>query len=139
MTPMSDPWYADGLRFTCTRCGACCTGAPGFVWVNAEEIQAIADRLGISETEFIESHTVTGPRGRSLREKSNGDCIFWDRQAGCTIYAVRPRQCRTWPFWESNVKSPAAWARTMTVCPGAGTGELIPAEEITRRLSVIRL
>ena len=28
---MSDPWYNDGLRFTCTRCGHCCTGEPGFV------------------------------------------------------------------------------------------------------------
>ena len=22
------PWYRDGLAFTCTQCGACCTGAP---------------------------------------------------------------------------------------------------------------
>ncbi|MCX7700095.1 MAG: YkgJ family cysteine cluster protein [Gemmataceae bacterium] len=136
---MSEPWYADGLRFTCTRCGACCTGAPGFVWVNAEEVQSIAAWLGMSDEEFVAMHTTTGPRGLSLREKPNGDCVFWDREAGCTIYEVRPRQCRTWPFWESNVKTPAAWARTKVVCPGAGTGELIPAEEITRRLSVIRL
>ena len=24
--PMTEPWYQDGLRFTCTRCGNCCTG-----------------------------------------------------------------------------------------------------------------
>ena len=30
----AEPWYRDGLRFACTRCGACCTGAPGYVWVD---------------------------------------------------------------------------------------------------------
>ena len=77
--------------------------------------------------------------GLSLREKANGDCVFYDRQKGCTIYPVRPRQCRTWPFWESNVVTPEAWRRTCEVCPGSGQGDLIPAEEITRRLRVIRL
>ena len=27
---MSEPWYQDGLQFRCTRCGNCCTGAPGY-------------------------------------------------------------------------------------------------------------
>ena len=37
----------------------------------------------------------------TLRERANGECVFWDRQAGCTVYPARPAQCRTWPFWES--------------------------------------
>ena len=36
----SAPWYRDGLRFTCTRCGNCCTGAPGYVWVDADAMKA---------------------------------------------------------------------------------------------------
>ncbi len=36
------PWYQDGLAFTCTQCGKCCTGDPGFVWVTDEEIAALA-------------------------------------------------------------------------------------------------
>src|SRR5688500_1701558 len=32
------PWFADGLSFTCTACGNCCTGGPGFVWITKEEI-----------------------------------------------------------------------------------------------------
>ena len=40
---MSEPWYQDGLRFRCTRCGHCCTGTPGNVWINEEEIAAIAE------------------------------------------------------------------------------------------------
>jgi Fe-S-cluster containining protein len=138
-TTDEQPWYRDGLRFRCTRCGNCCTGEPGFVWVTEEELRAIADFLGEPLEEVIGLYTKIGSRGRSLREKGNGDCVFWDKEAGCTIYAVRPPQCRTWPFWASLVETPEDWERTCTVCPGSGHGELIPAEEITKRLNVIRL
>jgi Fe-S-cluster containining protein len=136
---MSRPWYQDGLRFRCTRCGRCCTGAPGCVWVDEEELAAIAQYRHESTQQVIGLYTRATHRGRSLREKANGDCIFYERNEGCTIYPVRPRQCRTWPFWESNVHSPEAWQRTCQECPGSGQGELISAEEITRRLRVIRL
>jgi Fe-S-cluster containining protein len=133
---MSEPWYQDGLRFRCTRCGHCCTGEPGNVWVNTEEIEALAEFRGETARGL---YTRSVSRGRSLREKANGDCVFYDRREGCTIYAARPRQCRTWPFWESNVRTAAAWQQTCKVCPGSGQGDLIPPEEITRRLNVIRL
>lgn len=133
------PWYHAGLRFTCTRCGDCCTGEPGFVWVDDAETTALAHFLDIPETEFIARLTRRGPRGRTLREKPSGDCILFEAGKGCTVYPVRPRQCRTWPFWESNVETPRAWERTTKVCPGAGQGELIPADEITRRMKVITL
>jgi Fe-S-cluster containining protein len=136
---MSEPWYKDGLRFTCTRCGHCCTGEPGYVWVNEEEIRALAEYRGEPVAEVHGLYTRAAGKRRTLREKENGDCVFYDRDAGCTVYPVRPRQCRTWPFWESNVITPKAWQRTCGVCPGSGQGELIPAEEITRRLKVIRL
>lgn len=134
-----EPWYHGGLRFTCTQCGDCCTGAPGFVWVSDEELQAIADYLHEPLEQVAQMKSYVGFRGRSLRERANGDCVFYDKTAGCTIYPVRPGQCRTWPFWHSNLKTPSAWQRTCDKCPGAGQGELISAEEITRRLNVIKL
>lgn len=136
---MFEPWYHDGLRFHCTQCGHCCTGPPGQVWINDEEIAAIALHRGETVDQTVALHTRLIGRQRSLREKANGDCIFYDKAQGCTIYPVRPRQCRTWPFWESNVRTQKDWERTCKVCPGSGQGELIPAEEITRRLKVIRL
>jgi Fe-S-cluster containining protein len=136
---VSQSWYQDGLRFRCTRCGHCCTGAPGFVWVNDEEVAAIARYLGESVRHTLGLYTKPYDGDRSLREKANGDCVFYDRARGCTIYPVRPRQCRTWPFWESNVESPEAWEQTCKVCPGSGQGELIPPEEIIRRVNVVRL
>src|SRR6185295_2455952 len=132
-------WYRDGLRFECTRCGNCCTGEPGYVWLNNKEIATIARLVELPKADFLAAYTKMAPRGVTLREKPNGDCVFFDRQRGCTIYENRPRQCRTWPFWESNVKTPAAWQRTRSVCPGSGAGELISAEEITQRLKVIKL
>jgi Fe-S-cluster containining protein len=136
---MPEPWYADGLAFRCTRCGNCCTGQPGTVWVDDEELRALAEYRNeeVQELEGLYTRMVLGRR--SLRERSNGDCVFWDREAGCTVYPVRPRQCQTWPFWASNLASPETWAETRQVCPGAGQGELIPAEEITRRMNVIRI
>ena len=136
---MSDPWYKNGLRFTCTRCGHCCTGEPGYVWVSDADLAALAEYLGETVEAVRGLYTRWTARGRTLREKANGDCVFYDKKAGCTVYPARPPQCRTWPFWESNVASPEAWRETCEVCPGSGRGELIPAEEITRRLKVIRL
>jgi Fe-S-cluster containining protein len=136
---MFKSWYQDGLRFRCTRCGNCCTGTPGYVWVNEEEIAAIAEHRRESAEEITGLYTRATRDGRSLKEKVNGDCVFYDRQQGCTIYAVRPRQCRTWPFWGSNLRTPEAWKETCAVCPGSGQGDLIPAAEITRRLEVIRI
>ena len=45
-------WYADGLRFRCTQCGDCCTGAEGYVWVNQAEIDAMAARVGMTAEAF---------------------------------------------------------------------------------------
>ena len=138
-TPTPEPWYKDGLAFECTRCGKCCTGEPGFVWVTDDELAAIAAFLG-EPVEQVRALFTRKSRGRrTLREKEGGDCVFYDRAKGCTIYPVRPPQCRTWPFWESNVESPEAWERTKAVCPGSGHGELIPVEEITLRVKVIKL
>lgn len=137
---MSEPWYKDGLQFRCTQCGKCCAGPePGFVWVSDDEVEAIAEFLGEPVAEVTQLYTRLSGRERTLREKANHDCVFYDRERGCTIYRVRPRQCRTWPFWESNVNTPEDWQHTCEICPGSGKGDLISVEEITWRLQVIRL
>jgi Fe-S-cluster containining protein len=79
------PWYADGLAFECTRCGKCCTGEPGFVWVTDEELATIAKFLGQPLQEVRELYSRRARGQRTLREKNNGDCVFYDRQKGCTI------------------------------------------------------
>jgi uncharacterized protein len=136
---MSEPWYKDGLKFTCTQCGNCCTGPPGFVWVNDAEVAAIAEHRGEPVEEVLAVFTRLVSGDRTLRERDNGDCVFLGADRRCTVYPVRPRKCRTWTFWESNLKTPEDWQDTCAVCPGSGHGELIPLGEITRRKNVIRI
>ncbi|HEY6000501.1 MAG TPA: YkgJ family cysteine cluster protein [bacterium] len=124
------PWYADGLRFACRRCGACCTGGPGYVWLRAGEAAALAARLGLDEPAFIERHTRREFGLLSLREEEDGRCVLFVPGAGCLAYEARPRQCRTWPFWPRIVASRGAWEKEAAGCPGMGSGELFGAERI---------
>lgn len=122
------PWYADGLRFACTQCGACCSGAPGHVWVDGDEIEAIAAFLGLTPEQFNRRHVRRVGRGRSLLELPGGDCEFLERlpdgKTRCRIHPVRPTQCRTWPFWRSNLTTLQAWRLTGRGCPGIDRGPL---------------
>jgi Fe-S-cluster containining protein len=147
MVKRSEPseWYADGLRFTCTQCGNCCSGPSGYVWFDQDELVAMAGYLKLSVAQFIEqyAHEVNGYY--SLEEVCiNGeyDCVFLKRDADgkglCSIYPVRPAQCRTWPFWPDNLKHPRDWQKAGRRCPGIargneGHGELFPIEEIRIR------
>ena len=71
-----EPWYKDGLKFTCSGCGDCCTGAPGYVWVNKQETQAIADFLKMDFEEFREMYARKIGIRYSLKEFPNGDCCL---------------------------------------------------------------
>ena len=127
----AEKWYRDGLRFDCTQCGKCCGGAPGYCWVSEDEIHALAERLGMEVEVFRRRYTRTiKKRGVSLQEKANYDCIFFDEKVGCTVYEHRPKQCRTWPFWESNVRDRDSWTLESQSCPGMDKGALHPLEEI---------
>jgi len=134
------PWYAPGLSFACTQCGNCCSGSPGFVWVTDEEVGAIAELLDKPVGEIRLMHTRPARGGTSLTEFANGDCTFFDPQSRrCRVYQARPQQCRTWPFWESNLSSPDAWEQTRSVCPGAGQGDFVPLERIQSLAAEVRL
>ena len=135
-----EPWYADGLRFTCTQCGDCCTGAPGYVWVNQQEIDAMAAKFELSPTEFERRFVKSVGVRRTLAERKNYDCVLLDPETRkCRAYEARPRQCRTWPFWDSNLKSPAAWQQTCEVCPGSGQGQLYQLETIQQQAAVFHV
>ena len=123
------PWYAGGLRFSCQRCGRCCTGDPGYVWVDRKAIHEIAQFLKMAPDD-LESRFCRRVFWRiSLLERPNGDCIFFT-PAGCRIYPVRPAQCKSFPFWEQSLKSRADWEDLRTRCAGVGKGRLYTREEI---------
>jgi len=125
-----DPWYREGLRFECARCGRCCRGA-GNVWISDEEIQALAAHLEMEEPVFRRRLTRHVSGGVVLREQRSRDCVFWDGPKGCRVYAHRPRQCRTYPFWAANLQSLESFRNEAASCPGIGSGPLRTAEEIS--------
>ena len=128
---MAKAWYAKGLCFECTRCGNCCTGEPGIVRVNDEEVSALARRKQMDEASFRKIYTRRLVGGvLSLSETPGGACIFYDSDGGCGVYEDRPRQCRTWPFWTEVLESPARWAQQAKDCPGMNRGPLRSAEDI---------
>jgi Fe-S-cluster containining protein len=97
----------------------------------------MASQLAIDDLDLFERRFVrkVGLR-RSLVEYADGDCIFLEPETKrCLVYAARPRQCRTWPFWTTTVESPQSWARTARSCPGCNQGRLYQLCEIQNILT----
>lgn len=117
-------WYAEGLAFECVRCGRCCAGPQeGYVWITGAEIEKLAEFLHLSVEEIHQRYLRRVGRRVSLVESPESkDCIFlrWDPEGNskCAIYAVRPTQCWTWPFWPTNLFSQETWNLAALRCPG---------------------
>ena len=138
--PVATPFYAMGLRFSCTRCYECCRVDPGFVFLRKKDTELLVSALKMEYTEFIKRYcrwvpNLDGGGQRSLeqlslQEKANYDCIFWKN--GCSVYEARPLQCKTFPFWPSMLESGRSWAASCAAmgCPGVGKGTLHSMEEI---------
>ena len=124
--------FDQGIRFACQECGACCTGEPGTVYVAPEELQPLAEHLGLSETTLIRDCLYPFRDSYSIKEDPGGDCIFYDQ--GCTIYPARPGQCRSYPFWFRNLRSEYAWKQVCRECPGIGQGPFHSREKIMQML-----
>jgi Fe-S-cluster containining protein len=76
----------------CESCpGYCCRGQSGNIWVNYEDILSMCRFLQTTPIDFIKERV----------GEHDLECVFFDSlQKCCSIYTVRPRQCRTFPFWE---------------------------------------
>lgn len=133
--PPQGPWYSQGLHFTCTGCGVCCSGK-GRVWLNERDLYTLAETLKLPPHELV-ARSVERVEGRwALKENpQTGDCTFL-REQRCTVYEGRPRQCRTFPWWPSTLKSPERWAEVARVCEGvdAQGAPLVPLVQIEESL-----
>jgi hypothetical protein len=130
---MHNPYYAEGLRFSCQQCSACCRHEPGFVFLSFTDLKRIVTFLESSFSRVLQDYCRIVDVGLtervSLVEKANYDCVFW-ADGGCTIYGARPLQCRSFPFWHEFVHEKARWEKLARSCPGIGQGPVHPAEEI---------
>ncbi len=119
-------WYRDGIRFECGQCGNCCTGQSGRVWFGSDELVAMASHLGLLPFEFTERYTrrIEGRPSLTEVERAPGrfDCVFLrfeGKKATCAIHAVKPRQCRTFPFWPEHLLSATRFESAIRHCEGA--------------------
>lgn len=99
------------------------------------EVGFLAEHLGESvETVKQKYLRRYGLRWSIKEDKKTKDCIFLTSGKtgcrGCAVYPVRPNQCRTWPFWDSNLSGPDAWNAAAVRCPGINRGRLYSFEEI---------
>jgi len=133
------PWYKKGLQFSCTECGQCCTGSPGYTWVTEDEIANMTDHLGMSMNSFASQYLRKIGDRWSLRERidvaGDYDCVFL-KDKKCQIYSVRPLQCRTFPWWPQNLTSQKEWEETARRCEGIQqNAELVPFQTIEQNRS----
>ena len=131
-------WYIGGLHFECTQCGGCCSGPEeGVIWITKPEIEKAAKYLGMTESEFRKKCLRKIGFRVSIKENpQTKDCIFLVKingSKGCAIYDCRPTQCRTWPFWSYNLRSPDDWNTAAKKCPGINKGKLHTFDEIEKR------
>ncbi|PIE61315.1 MAG: Fe-S oxidoreductase [Desulfobacterales bacterium] len=99
--------------FHCIQCQACCRQS-GYVRLQPEEPDAIADALGMDVYTFIEKYTrLTRDRQcLALIDQPNGACIFLNK-TGCQIQHVKPNQCKTFPHkWKyTEFATICGWAK----------------------------
>lgn len=130
---MSSPFYADGLRFSCKRCSACCRHDPGFVHISEQDLEKLCKWSSMSRDAFIQKYCrwvdrTDGYEYLCLLEKNNFDCILWDN--GCIAYESRPFQCSSYPFWPSLLIDEDWWEANACDCPGVNNGPVHNREEI---------
>ncbi|MCB0278241.1 MAG: YkgJ family cysteine cluster protein [Calditrichaeota bacterium] len=126
-------FWKNGLSFTCHQCGNCCTFEGGAVYATEQEFKKIAERLGIELARFYSDYTFMDYGKRSLKSVESGPCIFY--KDGCSIYDIRPTQCRTYPFWPELLKSNYRWQQEAKSCQGINKGKFWTSEEIKIELS----
>ena len=118
-------WFADGLHFSCTRCSNCCRHESGYVFLSEEDLGRLSRAFEMTRETFIDCYCRVIDLGVtkrvSLQEQENFDCVFF-QEGRCSVYPVRPLQCRSYPFWPNIVDSRQAWHNEASHCPGINIG-----------------
>ncbi len=124
------------IHFQCTGCGRCCFGNDDhFIHVNDEEAERIRSHLGISWDWFRRRYQVRLDHGAGWGVRlQDGRCVFLDSDLRCSIYAVRPTQCRTYPYWPEVLRSRGSWRAEAKRCEGIGRGDSVDVRLIENQL-----
>jgi hypothetical protein len=107
------------FRFRCTGCGNCCKG-PGSVFFTANDLSQFYDHLKLDAAgrKRLRERIIQARDNGYYVHRTTGACHFLDSLNHCTVYPVRPLQCRTFPFWPSTFASRADFQFVLEGCPG---------------------
>ena len=128
-------FWAKGIRFECQGSGNCCVshGGYGHVFLTKTDRKTMAKHLGMATAAFTQKYCTQQDGVWKIDDGEGQDCAFL-KDKRCSIYAARPTQCRTWPFWPE-VLNARTWSKEVTTsCPGVGRGRVWTAAEIEVQL-----
>jgi hypothetical protein len=117
------------------------------VWLSATEVARLAVFLNLTPKQVIEKYCrrINGRYSlKEVRRGDNYDCVFLTEEKGaaapgkiaytkrgCSIYPVRPLQCRTWPFWPENLRTQKNWDEKTKRCHGMNRGRKFSLDQIS--------
>ena len=111
-------WFKNGLSFSCTGCGNCCTGADGYVFLSRADVENLAASFEMPIPNFLRKYTRLVNGDVALLDRpGSGDCIFL-KEKRCSVYEARPVQCKTFPWWIQNLRQPSDWQEAARHCEG---------------------
>ena len=114
------------------------------MWLEESEIEPLTQQLGLDAETFVRGYVRSvfdAERGRqrlALRERTEGvggACVLLEGSNHCSVYAARPEQCRSFPFWPSVLTDAAAFERARSTCPGIAP--LVPEEARARAFAAL--
>ena len=129
--------FKDGIKFECQNSGNCCISRDsyGYVYLSKKDLIKIAKYLNVSINLFKKKYCQYSDGYLHLKEINiNGNCQFLENKK-CSIYAARPMQCRTWPFWKEHMNVKKWNEELINFCPGIGKGRIISASKIQKQIN----
>lgn len=109
---------APPFSFDCHRCGNCCRVGHGQVWFEESDLPAMARAFGIAQDAFVQRFVRRIGDRLSLMENADGSCSLLDGDSHCSIYEIRPKQCRDFPFWPQLTEGSRALELAAGYCQG---------------------
>jgi len=91
----------NNFDFKCIHCGHCCRNE-GSVFFTDSEIMDISDFMGINHREFKEQFLTFSSFGYAHHVLKGEHCVFLKNNL-CSINSVKPKQCKTFPYWKEYI------------------------------------
>jgi len=122
------------IRFSCTRCGRCCSGGPN-VALTVYDVVRMARFLRMDWKSFLKGYVKVIIADLIphllLRGDERGRCLFLaqrhDGTTLCVIYPARPMRCRLYPILVESLEPEKVYLDPRS--PGVGRGPEKPLPE----------